>query len=325
MPDIYYIVLDNYTGYEELKDLLGYDNKTFITYLKEKGFYVVKKGNSNYAWTGSSIASSLNMQYLPQKQDSKNPKLFKLDEKVDLSLLIEDNQVIRLLKSKGYKYVDLSLNSKQLYKSSDYLLRRQDNVVSFSKALLQMTVLELPVVGYYLEVKTKKDDTDYKFSVLEAIPHIKEPTFVYAHIMICHTPYIFDQDGNINSLKERLLPKNQRKLYIEQIKYANKLTKRLINVLIEDSGIQPIIIIQGDHGAFDLCETYGENVRLRMSILNAYYLPENGNALLYDFITPVNTFRIIFKKYLGIQYELLPDKSYYHHSNSKNTNMFLIN
>ena len=49
----------------------------------------------------------------------------------------------------------------------------------------------------------------------------------------------------------------------------------------------------------------------RFGILNAYYLPNGGNDLLYESISPVNSFRVIFNSYFGANYEILEDRSYY--------------
>ena len=48
-----------------------------------------------------------------------------------------------------------------------------------------------------------------------------------------------------------------------------------------------------------------------MKIFNAYYLPVDGNKLLYKSITPVNSFRLIFSHYFGADYPLLEDESYF--------------
>ena len=48
-----------------------------------------------------------------------------------------------------------------------------------------------------------------------------------------------------------------------------------------------------------------------MSILNAYYLPDQNTELIYDSITPVNSFRLILNAYFNANYELLEDKSYF--------------
>jgi hypothetical protein len=52
-------------------------------------------------------------------------------------------------------------------------------------------------------------------------------------------------------------------------------------------------------------------LRESISILNAYYLPGVDSSQLYDSISPVNTFRLIFNTYFGEDYELLDDRTYY--------------
>jgi len=77
-----------------------------------------------------------------------------------------------------------------------------------------------------------------------------------------------------------------------------------VDTILEESDTPPIIIIQGDHGAW-----IQPKDRL-MWILNAYYLPEN-NDKLYPSISPVNTFRLVFNLYFGGRYEMLEDVSYF--------------
>jgi hypothetical protein len=75
--------------------------------------------------------------------------------------------------------------------------------------------------------------------------------------------------------------------------------------IISDSETPPIIIVQGDHGGLDTTDEE------RMAILNAYYLPGDGNQLLYENITPINTFRLIINHYFGSDFEPLEDVSYF--------------
>ena len=63
----------------------------------------------------------------------------------------------------------------------------------------------------------------------------------------------------------------------------------------------------GDHGPMGKTVTHEQ----RMAILNAYYVNEEAQALLYEDITPVNSFRIIFNQYFGTDYPILEDNSYY--------------
>ena len=53
------------------------------------------------------------------------------------------------------------------------------------------------------------------------------------------------------------------------------------------------------------------NVAERLSILSTYYFSDANYDLLYDKITPVNTFRIIFRQFFGQPYELHKDRSYF--------------
>ncbi len=53
------------------------------------------------------------------------------------------------------------------------------------------------------------------------------------------------------------------------------------------------------------------DVRERLSILNAYFLPGEGAVELYKEITPVNTFRLILNRYFGTDLKLLEDRSYF--------------
>ena len=48
-----------------------------------------------------------------------------------------------------------------------------------------------------------------------------------------------------------------------------------------------------------------------MKILNANYLPDSGTSLLYDSITPVNSFPIILNYYFDGNYDLKDDKMHY--------------
>jgi len=102
--------------------------------------------------------------------------------------------------------------------------------------------------------------------------------------------------------------------YKRQLIFINKKIESIIDEIISNSPEPPIIILQADHGPGSMLH-WGKldkiDFRERISILNAYYLPNNGRKQLYNEISPVNTFRIIFNRYFGTNLELLKDKSYF--------------
>ena len=82
----------------------------------------------------------------------------------------------------------------------------------------------------------------------------------------------------------------------------------MIDKIIANSSQPPIIILQADHGPASMLDQESldnTNIKERMAILNALYLPGDGDKGLYPSITPVNTFRIIFNHYFGTNYSLL--------------------
>ena len=79
--------------------------------------------------------------------------------------------------------------------------------------------------------------------------------------------------------------------------------KVLIDDILRNSKEPPIILLQADHS---LAPDFDDR---RFNILNAYYLPDGGEGILYPTITPVNSFRIIFNQYFGANFPLIEDKS----------------
>ncbi len=99
--------------------------------------------------------------------------------------------------------------------------------------------------------------------------------------------------------------------YRDQVEYVDKAMEKVITDILSHSTPAPIIIIQGDHGPgayLDWNSVEKTNLDERMSILNAYYFPGGHSGSLYASITPVNSFRVLFNEYFGMDYPLLADR-----------------
>jgi len=84
--------------------------------------------------------------------------------------------------------------------------------------------------------------------------------------------------------------------------------------LIGGSPVDPIIVLQGDHGpgaGLDWRSPTAEGLTERFRILDAIRLPGAAPELLYPTMSPVNTFRVILNQYFGTGLALLPDRSYF--------------
>ena len=121
------------------------------------------------------------------------------------------------------------------------------------------------------------------------------PKFVYAHIICPHSPYVFGPNG------EHVDPDSSyQDSYLGQYIYITKEIDKVIEEILKKSTTDPIIIVQSDHGP-KLVPEWNK-------ILNAYHLPGDGNKLLNNDVSPINTFRIIFNHYFNANYKLLDDR-----------------
>lgn len=293
LPDIYYIILDCYTRQDVLKEFWDYDNSEFINFLTDKGFYVASKSRCNYPNTLLSLSSSLNMRYINHVADTVDTEL---EAGTILLKMIQDNEVSRLLKSRGYHYIYVSSGwfEGDMGKYADvYRAISTIEMTNFVTRLVRTTALA-PFVYSFIGAEWR-GKVLYSFDALANLPNYEEPVFVFAHICCPHGPYIFDRDGNPT--------KEGEGTYIDQLIFVNKKIKLVIDEILSKSDIAPIIILQGDTGQAH----HGHG---GMDILNAYFLSGKDNQLLYKTITPVNSFRVVFNHYFDANYDLLNDKSY---------------
>jgi Sulfatase len=309
-PDIYYIILDGHASARTLKELYDYDLATFEKDLTDRGFYVASRSGSNYAETWLSLASSLNMSYLSTLAESVDKSM--------LDQLVQENRVVRFLKSRGYRIVNVSSNvgRNQRNKYADWNVRCGNFMADeFQSTLIQTTVLD-PLREYLNIAYFYRNKILCTLSTLGEVQHrIDGPRFVFAHILLPHPPYVFGPNaepvhGGLTFNWQELWGDKDR--YVDQVIFIDKMIKDSVKKILSEADAEPVIVIQGDHGPqFEDSISAEEKINARMRILNAYHLPKNGAALLYESITPVNTFRVIFKHYFHANYDLLEDKSYY--------------
>ena len=98
-PDIYILILDAYGRADVLREDYHFEN-TLVPELEKLGFNVPPKAASNYAQTALSLASSLNLEYLPtllEKQVSVG------EPRARLADLISRNRVFDTFTTAGYR------------------------------------------------------------------------------------------------------------------------------------------------------------------------------------------------------------------------------
>jgi len=320
-PDIYYIVLDEYARDDVLREFFDYDNSDFTNSLRERGFYVAEESHCNYPRTPFSLSSTLNMTHLDGLAESMGPRTVTLNPLHDL---IRSNETARALKGRGYRYfmADSGLRPTRASQLADVVIS-SDRAGEFEMTLFNATLFKPSAVKRLADTWRKRHR--YNLEQIVKIAADESPTFTFAHMMLPHAPFIFDREGapaepyeiKMTPDRGRYLPPDPkyRELYLEQLIYTNKLIKPMIDQILAESPEPPVIILQSDHGSWPASkwEPSEDWLRERMPILNAYYLPGDGASMLYDSITPVNTFRVVLDYYFGTSFGLLEDKIYYSH------------
>lgn len=331
-PDIYYFIFDRYAGPKSSREQYGFDNSKFFEGLEEKGFYVSQNSSTNYPKTFLSLGSSLNMEYLEFLTEETNGGASK-DESI-VTPLIENSKVLKFLKDRGYAYVNIGSwwepTKKNRNAEYSYFPRFEEywGADEFTTGFYNTTIAQ-PLIKIVLHdpQNVSKDPHNnshrqaalYQFKLLEDIPEIKGPKFVFVHILLPHDPFVFDK--NCNPISEVEVKKHTHQVnYINQLQCVNTHMQKIVDNILKKSKNPPVIILQSDEGPFpmnvDIPKNQGwgsaetTSLKEKFPILNAYYFPGGKTEALYDTITPVNSFKVLFNTYFGTDYELLPDKNY---------------
>ncbi len=327
--DIYYIVFDRYANAETLRRVYDFDNRAFLARLRGAGFYVADDAAANYQRTAHSIASSLSLGYL----DRLGARLGEASgDWLPIYTMLQDHTAGRFLKQQGYRFLQFGSwwNPTRRSPLADENVNWH-TMPQLSRAYLGQTafgqiarLLDLP----FLDDRANQcDRTARQLEALAAVAHDPRPTFVFAHLLVPHPPFVFDAAGRCMPRAEAQA-RSRVKNYTDQVIFANAQILELIDRIRATSTTDPVIVIQSDEGpwpapyagnehefgrdvsAVDWSQVPGDELREKMRILNALYLPGDEPAPFHPAMTPVNTFRIIFNRYFGTDLPLLPDRNY---------------
>ena len=240
---------------------------------------------------------------------------------------LQDSLVARQFQALGYRYLHLGSwwNPTRTDSAADRNYNA-DGVSDFTSAVIEESLVPVLAEAFLPEelpptesVKHLKHNS-WALDVLDRLPRESGPKFVFAHILLPHPPYVFDRDGRyIESPQAAGITEVEG--WHRQLDYTNSRIRSFIaSLLAKPESEQPIIIIQADEGPWP--ENYGINkygfnwatasdreVEMKFGILNAWYVPGGTDGLgLRQDQTAINTFPVLFDRYFGLDYPMLPDR-----------------
>jgi hypothetical protein len=338
LPDIYYIVLDAYTGGASLAKNYGFDNSEFESALRSRGFYVPRKSRSNYVSTFLALAAALNWEYLdwlPNRLGSNSR-----DRTLPYQM-IEDSRTTRFLKTLGYHVVFFptayGATARNRYADQvipDGAAGQPQVQAEFQSAWLASTVLKpLLQLGCVVSgcaanpLPFRPEPPELVLWKLERLAELPRsspgPKFVFAHLLVPHEPYVFTAScapkplywpADIDPAEDEGL----RASYVEQVQCVNRRVLLLVDRLLRDSARPPVILLQADHGNGrfpygrppSLEDISAEQLVDRTEIFAAYYAPAALPGL-YDSISPINVIPAVLRAYFRAPIAPLEDRTYY--------------
>lgn len=332
-PDIYYFIFDRYAGPKSLQEEYDFDNSAFFNFLKNKGFYVAEHAKANYPKTFLSLGSSLNMEYLDYLTVQTNGGASR-DESL-VTPLIRNGKVIQFLKERGYTIVNIgpktwTPTSENPSADKNFVMPNSTYPYAdiFTTGFLNTTIVA-PILQAVIknpnDVSVDPDNNEhrniaiYELGVIDEAIDIKGPKFVFVHILLPHDPFVFDRE--CHPISETQVNQHDHVYnYLQQLQCTNTKITGVINDILTKSKTPPVILLQSDEGPFPMKEPIDASqswskasdtaLAEKFPILSAYYFPNVPTDTLYDSISPVNSFRVLFNTYFGTDYELLPDKNY---------------
>jgi hypothetical protein len=316
MPDIYYIVPDDYPRTDVLEEYLGYDNSQFIRELRNRGFVVPEQGRSPYSDSESNMASALNLDYLTHFSSVVGAES---GNTLIVTQVLEDNRTAHFLEAFGYRYFHIDSDNTTYPGDNPSIspIAAPDNLT-----YLWLRASILRAFGGGIGFSNDASDERFRQSVLlafdrlNAMPGTPGPKFVFFHTLIPHDPYVFGPQGERVTFPkpsdDRLGSQEGIVFFVGQLRYANQLLLESVDTILAHSKAPPVIIIQGDEGFQSNADTFADEVMrdIRLKGLSAFYLPGKDVSNLPQDLNNVNTFRYLFDLYFGTQLGMLQNASY---------------
>ncbi len=320
--DIYYIILDGFGRPDILRQYYGLDLQPFVAFLRSRGFYVVDQARSNYAQTYLSIASTLNLNYLDDVAATMGTAA---RDRHPLGQAIRANALMALAHEAGYEIAAITSDYEATlaFDRADRCACGRFGLSELEQATLAATPLAALPLGRWTSDSHRRKVVA-SFDALEASVPSARRTFVFAHVIAPHPPFLFNADGSARAPSRPLLgfrdgshfPGSRADYvagYRDQAQYVVRRLTAIVTRLLDRPGPRPAIVIHGDHGPgsrLDWDDAARSDMRERLAIFSAYHLPDDGPAP-YATMTPVNGARALASRYFGVTLPYLPDRSYF--------------
>ena len=315
-PDIVHIVFDSLGRPDQLQTTYGLDTSAFELSWEQAGLVVEPTAFSNYAQTYLSLASMLSLDYL----DSERLTALEFGHREALKTILENAVAIRALKQSGYRFELLSSG----YSAVD---RHPLSDGGISGPLLfgdfeGYAVLWHPVRLWPYWGWTHAPHEQRTRAILERLKSHRRvpgrPTYVLAHLLVPHPPFVFGEDGTIRrpnrpfGLRDGSQFPDADDIYIEGYRAQAAFVLRQLEAIVANlqrDHPDVVLMVNGDHGpglGFSFEQPEYSVAEDRMAIFMAVWPPDSFAPPP----SPVNLYRRLFSRLSRQPIPDLPDRAF---------------
>ncbi|MFO1541170.1 MAG: hypothetical protein ACKOTZ_12130 [Chloroflexota bacterium] len=292
--------------------------------LRARGFVVADGAHANYASTGVSLASALNLAHLPPLAAAAGaaPGDF-----LFVRYLLDDHLAGRFLRARGYRYHHVgswfpaTAGSSLADGGYRFPFPSDLGAVLYSFSAPSILATAIGATALAPETWRHREAALGGLGALDALAAeiaAPGPDYLFAHVLLPHDPYVFRADGPPPDARTRTD-------LAGQLAYADIRVTALVDRLLDrPAGERPTIAILADEGpypprpsreadAFRWEDATPEEVAVKFGTLLALHLPDAAGATdpagypAGTPVSPVNLFRFLFARCFGTDTPPLPD------------------
>ena len=318
-PNIYHLVLDGLGRSDVLKARYDVDLSEVAAALAAAGFVIEDRAYANYGQTYLSIASMLNAAYIDVPAGGEGAH-----SRRPLHEAIQHNTVFSTLRRAGYDVVFLASDYSATADAADATACACPATLfgEFESSVVYRTPFRAlwPGDADYLPHLNRIERTLNGFAAAGASARGR-PQYTFAHILSPHPPFILASDGTFVPPRRAFTffdgtmfpgqPAEYRAGYARQVHY---LMRRFVTIASALRARDPdgVIIVSGDHGPrlrFSASDAKLTDAQEVFPIFLAIrWGQHDGGAPRVE--SPVNLYREILHRYLGVSIAALPDRAY---------------
>jgi hypothetical protein len=321
-PDIFWIVMDEYSASEVLLKKWNFVNP-LDSVLKKKKFFVADSATSPYNFTHYSMDAMLDMSYL---DGLRSGSVVRFEDMVLGDKSVYQNNVVEFLRRNGYHVKNYTMFDMKDMPAHPYISFKSEPVRLISDNT--MFARARKDIGWNFSnmfSKNKQSDDDMSMKAAfqklaaerEALTRLYEkeivkgstndkPNFFMLQFMLTHEPFLYNADGSIHPRASF----TKSDAYISSVEYANKVIDSLCNYIIRTySSREFVIIFQSDHGfKFDESDPFFmQSNRIPFAV----YSSDQNYQGWHQNVSGVNIFRILLNKYFNTALPLLDERTYF--------------